>query len=237
MSRLKQRAVIRYLTFKNLSVAKIATEHQDVYGRDALKSSTVSKWRLRFQDGLGGLFDLTRSERPSRSDLAAPIQSLVQQFPFISCKVLCCRLKIGKATCLRVLHDDLHLAKFNLCYVSHSPEADQKRSRVELPRELLQILVQDQQYKFEHILTGDGSRLILNIFIIRAGPQIQIAGLKSQSRNSIRKCIISMIWGSTGINILMFVPKGMKYNATFFVQSVVQDLVEQVCQDSPRKTV
>jgi hypothetical protein len=62
MSRLEQRVVIRYLTFKNLSVAKIATELQSVHGTDALKYSTVSKWRLRFQDGSDDPFDFARSE-------------------------------------------------------------------------------------------------------------------------------------------------------------------------------
>jgi hypothetical protein len=107
-----------------------------------------------FSRRLGRLFDLARSEMPSHSDLAAPIQSLLQQFPFISRKTLCRKLKIGKATCLPVLQDDLHLKNFNLRYVPHSLEADQKRSRVELFRKLLQILEQDQQYEFEHMLTG-----------------------------------------------------------------------------------
>jgi hypothetical protein len=101
------------------------------------------KWRLRFQDGSDDLFNFARSGRPSRNDLAAPIHSLLQQFPFISCKVLCRKLKIGKAACSRVLHDDLHLEKFNLPYVSHALEADQKRPPVELSRELLQMLEQD----------------------------------------------------------------------------------------------
>jgi transposase len=78
VSRLEQRAVIRYFTLKNLSVAEIATELQNVYGTDALKYSTVSKWTLRFHDSWDDLFDLASSERPSRSDLAAPIQSLLQ---------------------------------------------------------------------------------------------------------------------------------------------------------------
>jgi hypothetical protein len=142
MSRLEQRAVICYLTLKKLSVAEIATELQNVYGTDALKYSTVSKWRLRFQNGSEDLFDFIRSSKPSRSDLAAPIQSLL--FPLISCKVLCRKLKIGKATCLRVVHDDLHLEKFNLRYVPTSLEADQKPSRADLSRELLQIFEQDQ---------------------------------------------------------------------------------------------
>jgi hypothetical protein len=51
MSRLEQRAVIRYSNLKKLSVAEIATELQNEHGTDALKYSTVSKWRLCFQEG------------------------------------------------------------------------------------------------------------------------------------------------------------------------------------------
>jgi transposase len=73
MSRLEQRAAIRDLTLQNLGVSEIATKLQSVYGTDALKYSTVSKLRLRFQNDSDDLFDLARSGRPSRSDLAAPI--------------------------------------------------------------------------------------------------------------------------------------------------------------------
>jgi hypothetical protein len=104
----------------------------------------------------------------------------LQQFPFISFKVLCCRLEIGKATCFPVLHGDVQLEKFNLPDVPHSLEADQKRWRVELSRELLQILEQDQ-YEFEHILAGDESRIFLNLFIIRAGRHTQMTCLKFRS--------------------------------------------------------
>jgi hypothetical protein len=71
--------------------------------------------------------------------------------------VLCRKLKIGKTTCLCVLHNDLHLETCNLRDTPHSLEADQKRLPVELSRELLQLLEQDQQYEFEHMLTGDES--------------------------------------------------------------------------------
>jgi transposase len=80
MSSPEQRAIIRYLTLKNISVAEIATELQSVYGTNVLKDLMVSKWRLRFQDGSDDLFDLARFGRPSSSDLAALIQSLLQPF-------------------------------------------------------------------------------------------------------------------------------------------------------------
>jgi hypothetical protein len=57
-----------------------------------------------------------------------------------------------------------------------------KRLRVELSREILRILEQDQQHEFEHILTGEESWFFLNIFIVRAGPQIQMTCLKFPSK-------------------------------------------------------
>jgi hypothetical protein len=57
-----------------------------------------------------------------------------------------------------------------------------KASRVELSREFLQIIEQDQQYEFQHILTGDESWFFWNIFIIRAGPQTQMTCLKFRSK-------------------------------------------------------
>jgi hypothetical protein len=51
------------------------------------------------------------------------------------------------------------------------------------------------------------------------------------------KCLVWIIWGGTWIQSLLSVPKGAKYNAIFFIESVVPDLVEQVCQERRRKTL
>jgi hypothetical protein len=69
--------MVRCVILKNASHAEKATELQNVYNTDALNHLTASKWRLRFQDGSYDRFDSARSERLSRSDLAAPIQSLL----------------------------------------------------------------------------------------------------------------------------------------------------------------
>jgi hypothetical protein len=102
---------------------------------------------------------------------------------------------MGKATCLHVLHDDVNLEKFNLRYVPHSLEADQKRSHLELSREFLQILEEDQQYEFEHMLTGDERWFFRNISIIRAEPQIQMTRLKFRSKNFNPKSVSFQLFG------------------------------------------
>jgi hypothetical protein len=132
------------LTLKNLSATESATKLQCVW-HGCTERLDGLKVEFRFQGGSNDLFGFAPSEKPPRSDLAAPLQSLLQKFPFISCKVLRDQPKISKATCLPVLHDDLHMEKFNLRSVLYSPEADQKRPRVDLSQELLQILEQDQQ--------------------------------------------------------------------------------------------
>jgi hypothetical protein len=105
-------------------------------------------------------------------------------------------------------------------------------------REVLQIPEQDQQYDFESILTGDESWSFLTVVIICAGPQIQMTRLKFRSKKTqSEKCVISIIWGSTGVKSLLYVLEGMKYNATFFVESAVPDLVERVCEESRRKAL
>jgi hypothetical protein len=135
-----------------------------------------------------------------------------------------------------VLHDNLHLEEFNLRYVPHSLKANQRRWRVKLFREPLQILEHDQQYEFERILTGDKSWFFFDYFhhlCWAANPDdaLEIPKQKIQSK----KCLNSIIWGGPGIESLLFVSKGMKYNTTFFVESVVPDLVEHVCRESRRK--
>jgi transposase len=45
------------------------------------------------------------------------------------------------------------------------------------------------------------------------------------------------MWGSGGMKSLLYVSKGMKYNATFFVESVIPELMEYVYQESRQKTL
>jgi hypothetical protein len=187
MSRFELRAVIRYLTLKNPSFAEIATELQSVYGMDALKYSTVSKWRLRFQDGSHGLFDLARSETPSRSHLAAPIESVLQQFPFIACKILCCKLKIGKATWLRALHVicTWKISVYAMFRIHWKLIRNNRGSNS--PGSFSRYLNKINNMSLNIYKQGKKASSFLDISIIRAGPQIQMTCLKFRSKNLIRK--------------------------------------------------
>jgi hypothetical protein len=100
----KQRTVICFFTPKKLKARAIHTELKSVYGLEALILPTAKKWQRRFHQGRTDLVYDLRSGRPLANDLAGAIDSVLEERPFRLYKLLCCRSRIGKATCMRVLH-------------------------------------------------------------------------------------------------------------------------------------
>jgi hypothetical protein len=86
----------------------------------------VYKWHKRFVESRTDLGDDPRSGRPSHDEFAEGMGAMIEEYPFISCKRLATYFRIAKATCLRMLHEVLHLQKFNLRWVPHSLSDDQK---------------------------------------------------------------------------------------------------------------
>jgi transposase len=111
---MEQRSVVRFFTLKGLSSRDIYTELESMYMDEALCLCTVYKWHRRFMQGRTELFDDPRSAQSLQNNLADALRVMIQEFPFTSCKRLCIRFRLGKATYLRILHDVLRLQKFNL---------------------------------------------------------------------------------------------------------------------------
>ena len=121
------RAVIRFFTLKGLKSKAILAELEEVYGDSVCSITMVKKWRKRFKEGRSDIDDDSRSGRPPRMELAETVSSLLEEYPFMSCKAICSRLAIPKTTCLRILHESLGLKKFTFRLVPHqlrSPKAE-----------------------------------------------------------------------------------------------------------------
>jgi hypothetical protein len=74
--------------------------------------------------------------------------------PFYVMQEALCPLQDYKATCLRILHDVLYFEKFNLRWVPHSLDSNQKAERVTLSHRLLEILEKDEENDFYNVLAG-----------------------------------------------------------------------------------
>jgi hypothetical protein len=137
-----QRAVIRFFTLKRPKAREIQTELESVYRPETLALSRVKKWRERFQAGRTDLMNDPRPRRPVAQNLAEAIQLMLRERPFMSCKILCWHLRIGRATCLRILHTDSGLIKFHFHWIPHTFTADQMSERGGYSSQLLAILEQ-----------------------------------------------------------------------------------------------
>jgi hypothetical protein len=137
---MEQRTVLRFLTLKALNHQQIHSELESVYHEDARALPMIYKWHARFRDGRTELSDDPRSGRPRKSDLAEAFFSMLEERPFLSCKLLAQHFRIAKATCLRILRQDLALQKFNLRWVPRTLDCAQKQNRVTFSHALLEVL-------------------------------------------------------------------------------------------------
>jgi histone-lysine N-methyltransferase SETMAR len=235
---MERRAVIRFFTLKGVSSRAITAELEPVYAGDALVLPTIKKWRKHFTQKRTSLCDYPRSGRPLTNDPAEAIASMLKERPFLSCKVLCRDFRIAKASCLRILHDDLRMKKFKLRWVPHTLDANQKDKRMTLSHELLAVLESDRRNHFRNVITGNESWF----FLYYSHESIWV-----QSRDEVperitqkidaEKCLLSVLWSVTGIHSPIDVPKGTTYNSAFLCDVVVPDLVRNICFHSRRKSL
>jgi hypothetical protein len=105
--------------------------------------------------GRTDLFDDPRSGRPLHNDLADPIRAMIQEFTFASCKHICTRFRLVKRLCLYILHNVLHLKKFNLQWVPHSLDDAQNAEQLSLSTDFLRVIKENQKNGFAQVRTGD----------------------------------------------------------------------------------
>jgi hypothetical protein len=152
---MEQRAVIRLLTLKGVSLRTIMAEVESVDQTKSLALPTAKKWRKRIAEGITSLCGQPRSGRGLTSDLAEDISSMLKRWLVLACKILCRHFRIARATCLCVLHDTIRMKKFNLRWFSHALNGNQKGERVTLSQDILSILQSTRATGFQNEITGD----------------------------------------------------------------------------------
>jgi transposase len=216
----------------------IVAELRCVYKEDALALATVKKWCKRFVEGKTSLCDDPRSGRPLSNDLAEAIASILREKPFASCKVLCRHFRIAQTTCLRILHDNLGMKRFNLRWVPHALNSNQKAERVTLSHEILAILESDRRNSFRNVIIGDESWFLVYYprDSIWAQSRDEVPERIRQKIDS-EKCLISVLWSVNGIHSLEEVPKGTAYDSALVCDITVPRLVQGLCSDSARRSL
>jgi hypothetical protein len=235
---MEERPVLGFLTLKGLNPQQIHSELESVSHEDAFAMLTICKWHTRFRDGRTELSDDPKSGGPRRSDLAEAISSMLEERPFLACKLLARHFRIAKATCLRILREDLALQQFSLRWVPQRLDSTQKQNRVTFSRALLEVLRREQQNNFDHVITGDESWFFIDYpnESVWAGSRDEVP-IRIKQTIDTEMCLISVLWSANGIHSLIDIPKGESFNSLFFCSVIVLSLVEDVCSGSRRRSL
>jgi hypothetical protein len=154
---IEHRAVICPFGLKGLSARDIAIEIASVYDLEAPAFPILKNWRRRFLLGRTALCDDPTAGRPFTNCLAEAMTSMLQETPFISCKILCRYIRRAKGACPQILQERLGMKMLHLCWVPRALDATDTAKRVRLSNELLTMLESDRSANFEHAIPENES--------------------------------------------------------------------------------
>jgi hypothetical protein len=201
-----------------------------MYGHETLSFSAVKRWCKLFVNGRIALEDNSRLGRAPRSDLCEFLRALIDETHFISCKRMCQKLWIPTTTCLPVLHEDLGFRKRCLRWISHLMTENEAQCRVTFFEELLQVMCHAKETNVKHLLTGDESWFYHEYPDGSAwAPSRTTLPARKTQKIQTTKCLVSIIWSTSGIHSLLAWPAGMRYDPEFFCVSVLPDIKRNLC--------
>lgn len=155
---------------------KISSEHQKYYtlvswkngreptqihkelvnaeGDKAASLRSIERWIRTFKEGDESVSDKARSGRPREAvtpENIAKVKELVNEDPHISTTEMANQVGISRERIGHILHNELSLHKVCAKWIPHKLSKENKEKRVELSKELLDIL----KNGCKNIITGD----------------------------------------------------------------------------------
>jgi hypothetical protein len=124
------------------------------YGKDALCQRTVDTLAARFTSGRISAEDDDRPGRPSSDSLSVAVSGYLNINPYTSCRDIAKELFIPTTIVLRFL-DETGLCFFVVRWMSHELRTGLKAKRVEIYREILEVLEQLGSRQKHHGITWD----------------------------------------------------------------------------------
>ena len=198
MSAENQRYFILVSWKNGRDATKIHEELVNFEGEQALTLSTVRRWIAKFKAGEISVDDKPRSGRPRESvtpENIEKVKELVTNDPHITTRILEDEIGISHDRIVHILHNELDLHKVCAKWVPHKLSADHKEKRVELSKQMLEVL----KNGYNNIITGDETWMYF--FTVSSKESNKVWLEKGENRpqivrtaqNSKKKCFVFFI--------------------------------------------
>ena len=160
MDKLEYRAVIRFLTLKNIGHNDIHNELLNVYGGEAPSLSTVKYWSQQFRLGRKSIHDEEHTGMPidaCTDEKVEQISRILKDDKRVKLKQLSTMCNLSVGTVHHILHDILGRTKLTARWVPKMLSLFDKQRRVAISRELLEIAYENTDNFLSRIITVDES--------------------------------------------------------------------------------
>ena len=218
------RAVIKYLTKKQLSGKQILEELQNTYGSESPSKTTVYYWVSEFKNGRTSVTDESRCGRPteisdSKSD---QLLSIIRNERRITIRDLAERLNVSYGTVQSKLKE-LGIRKLASRFVPRFLSGEMMDNRLASCEGFCALYEQYGDNFLKNILTEDET--VLTMYLPeskRESAEWKLSNekpsLKMRSGTSHRRIfMLSLFWDYNGVVVMDFADKDIKINSEYYV--------------------
>lgn len=215
---IEQRYVISFLHRKSLKANEITEILEKTYGSGAYKIDAVRYWLREITLGRTNFHENETYSKGKDNEITIAIQCMIEKDPLSSARHIARTLGISPTTVIDRLHNDLHMKCYLTRWVPHHLSLEQKKNRLDISKEMLQVLRNEQRTHFHNVITGDESWFL---FEYVQGSQWVLSKedliTKTRKTNMQKKIMLSIFFNSLGPVVIDFLPSGTKFNGEYFI--------------------
>lgn len=232
---IEQRYVIAFFFRRGEKAQYICDLLEKTYGSDSYKIDAVRYWIRLIKSGRTDLHNVAPHGKSPDTEITSAIQVMIENNPLMSARQIARILNISPTTVINKLHDDLHYQCYMTRWVPHILNIQQKKNRVELANQMLDVLRKEQRTHFQNIYTGDESWFLFE-YCQQTQWVLSKEDLLTRTRktNMQRKIMLTVFFNGNGPVIIDYLPKGMKFNGSYFINILCQMKNEIYPQGRPQ---
>lgn len=241
MSAENQRYFILVSWKNGRDATKIHEELVNFEGEQALTLSTVRRWIAKFKAGETRVDDKPRSGRPREAvtpENIEKVKELVTNDPHITTRILEDEIGISHDRIVHILHNELDLHKVCAKWVPHKLSADHKEKRVELSKQMLEVL----KNGYNNIITGDETWMYF--FTVSSKESNKVWLEKGENRPQIvrtaqnsKKRMFCFFYTVDGVIARIVVEKGKTVNGELYRKQILPKVFSKFMKNKGRTTV